>query len=196
MFIKRVSVEFLQFFVFANLTHYAFLKIFQYFSHYYTREGGCAYGGLSRDYLQEIYSCRYATGGEGRKGREATEEGMQGEVPNILGVSPLDFGGARRSQRIAAIVHRGKHRATSGGPQLRYKILPRVTRCSPPEETRAFSRPAARYSIRRGRGDDSEDNGKLLRRQGCVKPRGTRPKEISSLSSCVPFSERVVCAAI
>lgn len=77
----------------------------------------------------------------------------------------------RCSQRIAAIVNRGKHRVTSGGPRLRYKILPRVTRCSPPEETRGFSRPAARYSIRRARGTIAWDNGEPLRRQGCVKPR-------------------------
>lgn len=126
----------------------------------HTREGGRAYGGPPR-----LSAGNLLFAGMQR------EEGMRGEVPhNILGVSPLDFGGTRRSQRIAAIVNRGKHRVSSGGPRLRYKIPPRVTRCSPPEETRGVlpSRSAFHSTCPR---DDSADNGELLRRQGCVKPR-------------------------
>jgi len=200
-FVRRIicgisDLFFLQcIFVFANLIHYAFLKISQHFPHYYTREGGRAYGGPPRGYLQEIYCLQVCRGR--REGRGGHEEGMRGEVPhNILGVSPLDFGGTRRSQRIAAIVNRGKHRVSSGGPRLRYKIPPRVTRCSPPEETRGFSRPAARYSIRRARGTIARIMGSFCGGRGAWNLGGTRPKEISSLSSCAPFSEQAVCAAI
>lgn len=164
----------------------------------HTRRWARLPGGPPRGYLQEIYSFQICHGRREAGGARGSRRGNAGWsppqhprcVPARLRRDP------RRSQRIAAIVNRGRHRVTSGGPRLRYKILPRVTRCSPPEETRGFSRPAARYSIRRARGTIAQIMGSLCGGRGAWNLGGTRAKEISSLSSCAPFSEQELCAAI
>lgn len=134
--------------------------------------------------------CRYAEGGgwgEGVTKRPKRECGVK---------SPVTSSVCPRSQRIAAIVNRGKHRVTSGGPRLRYKILPRVTRCSPPRRNARVlpSRSAVFHSTCPR--DDSADNGGAFAEAGVRETSEERDRKKSPLSSCAPFNEQAVCAAI
>lgn len=84
-------------------------------------------------YLQEIYSCRYAN----RSGRRCTGScGGAAVAPGMPWCPPRNRHWHPRPEKAnGSAADRVEHRATSGGSRPRYKILPRVTRCSPPEET-------------------------------------------------------------
>lgn len=103
-FVRRIicgisGLFFLQcIFVFANLIHYAFLKISQHFPHYYTREGGRAYGGPPRGYLQEIYCLQVCRGRREGRGVTRRECGVKSPITSSVCPRSTSAGPAVRSE--------------------------------------------------------------------------------------------------